>query len=253
MFFPQTHAAQTRRESSLRVFSQDVQIDSFGSGFQKTRIGRLEKTWSPILLIKKQGEDPRDLGYSDKSKLSYNASNVRCPDPPGIEPAGFSQDVQFGLFGRQKTQIGRLEKTWSPILLIKKQGEDPRDLGYSDKWKLSYNASIKRTLPRPAGNRACGFFLKTSKLIVLGFKKLKLDALRNLKPHPLNQKTRRRSERSGLFRQIKAIIQRFNQTYAAQTRRESSLRVFSQDVQIYSFGLQKTQIGRLEKLEAPSS
>ena len=166
MFFPQTHAAQTRRESSLRVFSQDVQIDSFGSGFQKTRIGRLEKTWSPILLIKKQGEDLRDLGYSDK-------------------------------------------------------------------WKLSYNASIKRTLPRPAGNRACGFFSRRPIWTFWPPKNSNWTSWEeNLKPHPLNQKTRRRSERSGLFRQMKAIIQRFNQTYAAQTRRESSLRVFSQDVQI---------------------
>ena len=179
MFFPQTHAAQTRRESSLRVFSQDVQIDSFG--LQKTRIGRLEKTWRPILLIKNK-EKIREI-WAIQTNESYHTtlqSNVRCPDPPGIEPAGFSQDVQIDSFGLQKTRIGRLEKTWSPILLIKKQGEDPRDLGYSDKWKLSYNASIKRTLPRPAGNRACGFFLKTSKLILLGFKKLKLDALRKL-------------------------------------------------------------------------
>ena len=96
-----------------------------------------------------------------------------------------------------------------------------------------------------------------------------------MKPHPLNQKARKRSERSRLFRQIKAIIQCFNQTYAVQTRRESSLRVFflktsnlsslaakkskksilrkglvarfSQDVQFELFGRQKVQKERLEK------
>ena len=69
----------------------------------------------------------------------------------------------------------------------------------------------------------------------------------NLKPHPLNQKARKRSERSRLFRQMKAIIQCFNQTYAVQTRRESSLRFFSQDVQFELFGRQKVQKERLEK------
>ena len=184
MFFPQTHAAQTRRESSLRVFSQDVQIDSFG--FQKTRIGRLEKTWSPILLIKKQGEDPRDLGYSDK-------------------------------------------------------------------WKLSYNASIKRTLPRPAGNRACWFFSRRPIWTFWPPKNSNWTSWENLKPHPLNQKTTRRSERSGLFRQMKAIIQRFNQTYAAQTRRESSLRVFLKTSNLDFLAAKKLKLDALRKLEAPSS
>ena len=110
IFIPQTRAAQTRRESSLRVFSQDVQFDSFGS--QKTRIGRLEKTWSPILSIKK---------------------------------------------------------------------------------------------------------------------------------------TRRRSEKSRLFKQMKAIIQCFNQTYAVQTRRESSLRFFSSRRPIWVFWRPKSPKEHLEK------
>ena len=51
-----------------------------------------------------------------------------------------------------------------------------------------------------------------------------------------------------------AIKQCFNQTYAAQTRRESSLRGdFSQDVQFDSFGSQKQGLDVLRKLETPSS
>ena len=129
IFLPQTRAAQTRRESSLRVFSQDVQFDSFG----------FKKTWE------------------------------------NLKPHPLNQ-------------------------------KDPRDRDYSDTRKLSYNVSIKPTLSRPAGNRACGFFfsrrpiwalwrpkspkraswekvwwldfLKTLFLDFLAAKKLKLDVLR---------------------------------------------------------------------------
>ena len=66
------------------------------------------------------------------------------------------------------------------------------------------------------------FFSQDVQFDSFGFKK----TWENLKPHPLNQKARKRSERSRLFRQMKAIIQCFNQTYAVQTRRESSLRFF---------------------------
>ena len=132
-------------------------------------------------------------GYTKGSKTIRNMffhvfpSNTRCPDPPGIEPAGFFSRRPIWTFWPPKNS------NWTS-------------------WE------------------------------------------ENLKPHPLNQKTRRRSERSGLFRQMKAIIQRFNQTYAAQTRRESSLRVFLKTSNLDFLAAKKLKLDVLRgKLEAPSS
>ena len=152
---------------------------------------------SYLLYPKKKGiqKDPRLFE-------KYFSLKHALPSPAGNRACGFflktSNLIVLGL--------KKLEKTWSPILSIKKQGKDPRDRDYSDKWKLSYNVSIKPTLSRPAGNRACGFFpsrrpiwalwrpkspkraswekvwwldfLKTSNLSFLAAKKLKLDVLR---------------------------------------------------------------------------
>ena len=52
---------------------------------------------------------------------------------------------------------------------------------------------------------------------------------------------------------MKAIIQRFNQTYAAQTRRESSLRVFLKTSNLDFLAAKKLKLDALRKLEAPSS
>ena len=103
-------------------------------------------------------------------------SNTRCPDPAELRACGcFSQDVQFNSFGTKKTRIGRLEKNGSPMhLLIKEQGEDTRDPDYSDKWKLPYDVSIKHTLPRPAGKRACRGFSQDVQFDSFGSQKTKI-------------------------------------------------------------------------------
>ena len=127
-------------------------------------------------------------------------SNLRCPDPPGVEPADFflktsnlsflaakkskksilrkglvarfSQDVRFELFGRQKVQKERLEKRFG--------GSIP---GAS--WKrFSYPAVLNHILPyiysfsRTRQESSHQTFSQDALFGLLAAKKLKLDVLR---------------------------------------------------------------------------
>ena len=155
-------------------------------------------------------------------------SNLRCPDPPGIERAGFflktsnlsflaakkskksvlrkglvarfSQDVQFELFGRQKVQKERLEKRFGGSI----PGGSWKRFSYPS--VLNLFRLIYTHFPGLARSRATKPFLKTLFLDFLGAKKLKLDVLR-----------------------------------------KSSHQTFSQDALFGLFGRQTTQIGRLDK------
>ena len=81
---------------------------------------------------------------SIKQTLPRPAGNRACID--------FSQDALFGIFGPQKTQIGRLEKI--------------------------QHKKLAGFFPGPARNRTTARFLKTLYLEFLAPKKLKLDVLR---------------------------------------------------------------------------
>ena len=156
IFLPQTRAAQTRRESSLRVFSQDVQFDSFG----------FKKTWENLKPHPLNQKDPRDRDYSDTWKLSYNVSiKPTLSRPAGNRACGFfSQDVQFELFGAQKVQKEHLEKRFGGSIFSRRpiwafwRPKSPKRASWEKVWWLD--------------------FLKTSNLSFLAAKKSKKSVLR---------------------------------------------------------------------------
>ena len=98
---------------------------------------------------------------------------------PGNRACGFFlKTSNLTVLGLKKQELDVLRKLEAPSSQSKKQGEDPRDRDYSDKWKLSYNVSIKPTLSRPAGNRACGFFPQDVQFEPFGGQKVQKSILR---------------------------------------------------------------------------
>ena len=125
--------------------------------------------------------------------------------------------------------------------------------------------SIKQTLPRPAGNRACIDFSQDALFGIFGPQKAQIGRLEKIQhkklegffPGPARNRTTARFLKTLYLeflapKKLKLDVLR-NPTKETcrnftRTRQESNHRTFSQDALFGIFGPQKAQIGRLEKI-----
>ena len=149
--------------------------------------------------------------------------------------------------------------------------------------------SLKHALPRPAGNRTCGFFLKTSNLIVLGRKKQEVDVLRKLEApssqsknkekireietiqtnesyHTMFQSNLRCPEPPGIEPAVfflktsnlsllaakKSKRASWEKVWWLDFLKTSNLSFYIRRNMVYSTAKNRAQIGRLEKIEPPN-